>query len=157
MPRKTVVLLPEFGAFLATLREGFRWKQSQAANIAGRRGIRVSYQALRGLESGVTQSPEPELLRSLAQLYRVPYEELVRRFVEERYGVSMAPADWKQISEERLGDDRFVLENDEPELIDAWRLSNPEGQHAALAVLKVSKKTKGSGKTEQRRSAPRSR
>ena len=141
VPRKTVTALPRFGAFLVQLRESFRWRQAQAADIATRRELAVSRQALRGLEEGKTQSPEPELLRAVAQLYKVPYEELVRRYVHERYGIDLTPDGLAAALQERFGSsNRVVLEADEPDLVDAWRHSTAEGQHAALTVLKASRK-----------------
>jgi transcriptional regulator with XRE-family HTH domain len=110
MPRTTRVVLPKLGAFLIEQRKGFRWKQAQAANIAARRGIPVSYGALRWLEEGKNQSPEPELLHAVAELYKVPFEELVRRLVKERYGLDVALASKPQPSTHAAPDTARVRE-----------------------------------------------
>lgn len=48
----------------------------------------VSKGVLLGLEKGRTKNVDPDVLRDLAALYELPYEELVRRFVEHRYGLT---------------------------------------------------------------------
>ncbi|HEV8474607.1 MAG TPA: helix-turn-helix domain-containing protein [Methylomirabilota bacterium] len=91
MPRKWTVFLPKFGAFLRALRRARRWNsRAQAISMGERRGIAVSYQALRQLEEGITKSPDPKVLKALATLYDVPYEDLVRRCIEEGYGVTLS-------------------------------------------------------------------
>src|SRR5262249_25602097 len=69
------------------LRETRGWKQSQAADIAARRGITLTYQTLRGLELGETQSPSPDALRAVAELYGVSYPDVVATFVRHAYGI----------------------------------------------------------------------
>lgn len=89
MPERPV-FLPDLGAYLVSLREARGWEQSKAADIAGRRKIALSYQALRGLEEGKTKNPEPATLRALAALYEVPYTEIIGRYIERRFGVQVA-------------------------------------------------------------------
>lgn len=98
------IFMPDLGTYFVSLREGRGWKQMQAAAIAHRRGIPLSYQALRGLEGGKTKSPDPAVLRAVAALYQVPYEQVVERVVAVRYGLddtSAAPAE-PMISDEAL-------------------------------------------------------
>jgi len=77
----------DLGLFFRDLREARGWSQRQAATIAKNRRITgVSYQVLQRLEAGRTKNPEPELLRALSKLYEVPYETLVGRWVERRFG-----------------------------------------------------------------------
>jgi transcriptional regulator with XRE-family HTH domain len=147
MPKRSV-FLEGFGHYLVSLREALRWKQAQAADIAKRRGIAVTYQALRGLEEGTTKSPDPELLRAIAALYELPYPELVRRYVHERYGVDLTPDEFALMLQDRFGaaPNRVALEKGEADLLDAWRLATREGRRAAMAVLTVSKRSKRTGK-----------
>lgn len=87
--RPRPVFFADLGKFFVSLREAKNWNQSQAADIATRRGLsRLSYNALRYLEEGKTKNPEPDVLRALATLYDVPYEELLAKFWETRYGVA---------------------------------------------------------------------
>jgi hypothetical protein len=51
------------------------------------------------LEQGKTKNPEPAVLRALARLYDMRYEELAGRFVEQRYGIIVGQAD----AQERVG------------------------------------------------------
>lgn len=83
------VFLPELGQFFQQLREQKGWKQAYAGSLAERRGLSgLSRQVLLRLEAGRTKNPEPNVLRSIATLYQVPYEELLARFWQARYGVS---------------------------------------------------------------------
>jgi len=81
------VVLPNLAKYLIGLRNLKRWKQSQAASMAARRKLPVSYTAIRWLEEGKNQNPEPELLKGLADLYDTSYEDLAARFIDERYGL----------------------------------------------------------------------
>lgn len=155
MPERQIPL-PEFGSFLAGLRESMLWKQSQAADIAARRGIVVTRQALRGLEKGRTKGPDPVLLRAIAALYRVPYEELVRRFVAERYGIDFGSADVTASIEKQLAalQERIVLEQDERELIDQWRTMKGTAREKLLAFVQEIQplvKQQGTAKKKRRR------
>lgn len=90
MPSKRPVFLPKLARTLVELREARQWKQAHAADLADRRGLAVGYQALRWLEEGKIKSPEPELLRAVADLYEFPYPALVGLFLAERYGVAVS-------------------------------------------------------------------
>lgn len=87
------VFLQKFGSFLVDMREARGWKQSQAADIATRRGIGLSYQALRWLEEGKTKSPDPDTLRAVGRLYDLPYEMLAAMVISERYGIAVSESD----------------------------------------------------------------
>jgi transcriptional regulator with XRE-family HTH domain len=87
MPRRPV-FYPELGAFFLALREERGWNQSEAASLASRRQLSaLTRQVLLRLEKGKTKNPEPDVLRDLAALYEVPYDDLVARWVNARYGV----------------------------------------------------------------------
>jgi transcriptional regulator with XRE-family HTH domain len=130
----------QIGAELRELREARGWSQSQAVHLAGRRHLpAVSVQQLRFLEEGRTKHPDADILRSVAGLYGLEYQDLVARYVRANYGsvkVALdappaAPLDhrtWK------------LLEDDELPVLEAWRRSTAEGRQGALAVLGVSKK-----------------
>ena len=84
------VFLPELGTYFVELRDAHGWKQSRAADIARRRRIALSYNTLRWIEDGKIKNPEPEALRALATLYGVSYQEVVRKYVQERFRVQLA-------------------------------------------------------------------
>lgn len=90
------VTLPILAKYLVDLRKLKGWPQTLAANIAERRKLAISYNTLRWIEEGKNQSPEPELLRDLATLYDTSYEDLVARFLAERYGLAVAPDELSQ-------------------------------------------------------------
>lgn len=78
---------PELGQFFRKLREDREMGLRQAADMARRRGLKsLTLNSLGKLERGGTKNPEPELLRDIATLYEMTYEELVGRFVEQRFG-----------------------------------------------------------------------
>ena len=84
------VFLPELGVYFVELRDAHGWRQSQAADIARRRRVALSYNTLRWIEEGKIKNPEPEALRALATLYGVSYEKVVRNYVQERFGAQLA-------------------------------------------------------------------
>lgn len=141
--RDRPVFWPQLATFFTNLRVEKRWGQRQAAKIAENRGLTIlSRQQLLRLEKGQTKDPDADVLRAVASLYELPYEEVVRRLAVAKYGVNLASDDFTLLMQERFGgSNRFVLEDREPELIDAWRASTREGQRSALTVLKASKKT----------------
>lgn len=154
MARVVRVVLPQFGAFLVSLRDARGWNQSEAAHRATRQRLAVSYQALRGLEEGKTKNPEPALLRGIAALYKVPYEELVRRFIAERYGVEIAGKDFTAALEAALVG-RVVLEEEERALLSVWHASRRDIRAAALRVLRPESEGRphGGGKDHRRRAS----
>lgn len=84
---------PTLGKYFEGLREQRHWKQSQAADIARRRKLPLSYQALRGLEDGQTKHPTPAALKAAAALYEVPYAEIIAEVVRHAYDVDFAVSD----------------------------------------------------------------
>jgi transcriptional regulator with XRE-family HTH domain len=97
----------ELGEFFVELRTQRGWKQRQAASIAFRRRLKVlTRQVLLRLEAGRTKNPEPEVLRALAELYEMPYEDLVQRFVERRFGLALPAVG--------ISNTPGVIENSEP-------------------------------------------
>ena len=99
------VFLPELGAYLVELRDAHGWKQSQAADVARRRRIVLSYNTLRWLEEGRIKNPDPDALRAVAKLYSVSYEEVVRKCVRESFGIRLEAAE----SEPRATVDGVVM------------------------------------------------
>jgi transcriptional regulator with XRE-family HTH domain len=80
----------EFGVFLAKLREEKTgWSQSDAARFGAKHSPLLTRQVILHLEAGKTKDPEPEVLRALATLYGVPYEDIARRFIAQRYSIRM--------------------------------------------------------------------
>lgn len=77
------------GQFFVSLREAKGWGQRQAASIAERNKLPgLTRQVMWRLEAGKTKNAEPDVLRSLALLYEVPYQDLVARWVKVRFGVT---------------------------------------------------------------------
>jgi transcriptional regulator with XRE-family HTH domain len=92
---------PELAEFFKTLREAAGIRSfRQAVSIAARRSKTepifkaITPQTLRGLEKGTTKNPNPQVLRAVAELYRVPYADLAQRFFEK--GFELAKADESQ-------------------------------------------------------------
>lgn len=81
---------PSLGKYFEGLRVQRGWNQSQAADIAKRRKLPLSYQALRGLEDGQTKHPTPAALKALGALYDVPYPEVVAAVIRDAYDVEFS-------------------------------------------------------------------
>lgn len=81
------------GEYFVSLRKRKDWTQRQAHEVAGRRDLPITYQALRGLEDGTTKNPDPGLLRAIATLYETSYEEVACTVVAARYGFLVHPGD----------------------------------------------------------------
>lgn len=91
VPRVRPVFYPELGAFFTELRTNRAWTMRQTAALADRKGLNaLTRQVLFRLEKGQIKNPEPDVLQAVAQLYDVPYPELVTRFVSRRYGIDLA-------------------------------------------------------------------
>lgn len=81
------VYAKELGDFFAGLREARGWTQSAAARAAKSAKLNVlSRNVLLRLEEGKIKNPEPDVLRALAKLYLLPYDQILGRFVRARYG-----------------------------------------------------------------------
>ncbi len=82
----------DLGHYFASLRAaaGFA-SQRQAALLARKRGIQVSYQQLQRLEAGKTKAPDVSLLRSLSRLYGIGFEVLLSELWRRQYEVSVEP------------------------------------------------------------------
>lgn len=91
----------KLATYFVTLREAKGWNQSQAADVAARRHLKVTYQALRGLEDGTTKNPEPDLLRAVAVLYGKTYREVALEVIRTRYRLVDLSADQFQEDVER--------------------------------------------------------
>jgi len=102
------VFHPELGAFFEELREKRGWTQSQAADLAQRRDLHVlTRQVLLRLEDGKTKNPEPEVLRAVAVLYEVPYDDLVAKWVATRFGTALS-AEGRDLVRHSGGEDRRI-------------------------------------------------
>lgn len=84
--RERKVFYPGLGRYFQALRVAKGWNQLQTVRLAERRGIALSYQALRSLEEGRTRHPDPAVLKTLALLYGVPLSDL--HAVLARYGAA---------------------------------------------------------------------
>lgn len=91
MPESRPVFHPEIGKFFSDLREAKGWTQRQAEDIAERRKLSaLTRQVLWRLEKGKTKNIEPTVLRAIADLYEMPYGDLVQRWTLHRYGVDLS-------------------------------------------------------------------
>jgi len=79
----------EFGRYVAELRERRGWSQSDAARFGGKKNPALTRQVLLHLEAGKTKDPDPEVLRAVALLYGVSYEQIVSKLVACRYGLTL--------------------------------------------------------------------
>lgn len=77
----------EFGQYLIGLRNACRWSQSDAARFAKQQDLGITRQMILHLEKGKTKDPAPQALRDMAVLYGTPYEMIVWKFIECRYGL----------------------------------------------------------------------
>lgn len=85
--RRRPVHQPEFAKYITSLREDRNWTQLQAAAMAKRRHLAVTYQAIRGLETGETKYVGPLILRGISDLYGKKYEEMAAKLFELHYGL----------------------------------------------------------------------
>ncbi len=86
-PRK-LLMLSEFGQYLRHCRKAAGINtQQQAVDELRKMGRTVSQALIAQYESGKVRNPAPEILCSLAQLYRKDYLEVVFRLVKEKYAV----------------------------------------------------------------------
>jgi hypothetical protein len=93
----------EFGGWLRQRRERSKHK-SQLNSQRRSPGLGISsitQGKLSHIERGLNQNPEPDLLRGIAVLYETPYEEIVSRWVECRFGVSVTLASQGESQEEQ--------------------------------------------------------
>jgi transcriptional regulator with XRE-family HTH domain len=76
------------GRFFRELREARKLGLRQVVALADQRGLSaVTLNTLGTLERGSTKHADPELLHALAELYKIPYEQLVSGYVLQKYGV----------------------------------------------------------------------
>lgn len=86
------VFHPELGKFFKDLRESRGWSVRGASLRADDKGLGVlNYQVLFRLEHGQIKNPRPDVVRALAQLYGLRYEDVAQRFVARRFGLSDDP------------------------------------------------------------------
>jgi len=88
--------LPEFGVFLASIRRMAGIKhRTQAVDTVKRRELSpgISYDQITADEAGRVSDIPADRLKAYAELYKVPYAEIVARLIEEKYGVKMIPDD----------------------------------------------------------------
>jgi transcriptional regulator with XRE-family HTH domain len=128
----------DLGRYFATLRERHGWTQRQATSVARRRGIvAIARQTIWRLEIGKVKHPDAEVLRAVAVLYDVSYEDLVIRCVDAAYGVKLRVAK----EGERARPAAHVLVAFGPEeqrLLECFRgLKGDKKRKAALQVLEV--------------------
>ena len=85
--RERPIFHPEIGRVFERLRLDRGWRQSQAADIAKRRGLSlITRQVILRLERGQTKNVEPDVLRQIASLYETSYRHVLASWVEHRYG-----------------------------------------------------------------------
>jgi transcriptional regulator with XRE-family HTH domain len=114
----------ELGRFFVELRQQRGWTQRQAEDIAARRKLEpLTRQVLWRLEKGKTKNPEPEVLRAVADLYDLAYQDVVSRFVQRRFGVvaeddahgpprrrlTASEAEWLELLEELVRKGKYDL------------------------------------------------
>jgi transcriptional regulator with XRE-family HTH domain len=92
MPQRPV-FHSELGAYFTRLRQERGWTQRQTAAIARQKNMSaIGRQTVWRLETGKVKNPDEDVLRAIATLYGVTYEDLVARCVEAQYGIEMRPA-----------------------------------------------------------------
>lgn len=86
------IYLKGLGDFLAAARVHKGLIPAHAAALARRRKLPgLSHNILLRLENGWTKCPDPDTLRTLAELYGLSYLDVVVRMVEERYEIRFSP------------------------------------------------------------------
>jgi transcriptional regulator with XRE-family HTH domain len=81
-------MLSEFGQYLRDSRKAAGINtQQHAVDELRKMGTTVSQALIAQYESGKVRNPDPEILCSLAQLYKKDYFEVVLRLVKEKYAV----------------------------------------------------------------------
>ncbi|HXG71479.1 MAG TPA: helix-turn-helix transcriptional regulator, partial [Gemmatimonadaceae bacterium] len=83
---KRPVFFPDLGDYFRALRLAKGLGFNQAVEHAHQRGMAgLTKQVLFGLEHGQTKDPEPDALRAVADLYGVPYRDVVARVSGAKY------------------------------------------------------------------------
>jgi transcriptional regulator with XRE-family HTH domain len=85
--------LKSFGHYLSIARQqaGFRTQQNILTALQAM-GIKVSQGLLAKYETGKIDNPSPEVLKGIATLCNLSYENLISKLVQEKYGVSLLPS-----------------------------------------------------------------
>lgn len=73
----------EFGEYLVSLRTKKEWTQSDAGRYARKENPRITRQVILHLEKGKTRNPKPDVLRVLAKIYDVSYDEIAEKLAEK--------------------------------------------------------------------------
>jgi transcriptional regulator with XRE-family HTH domain len=131
------------GKELRDVRERKHWSAKQVCQFASSKGFpQVTPQSLRGLETGQTQYPDADVIRGVAAVFDLRYEQLAWRYITANYGLRP----------------EFSLPDVEPKLdpaisAEAWRVEGlPPALRSAvidtlrtlLAALDIARKREGS-------------
>jgi transcriptional regulator with XRE-family HTH domain len=94
--RERPVYFPRLGAYLRGLRTAKqhtdpRWKQQTFAEQSAKAHglVRLTRQVILRMEKGQVKDPDPDVLRSFADLYGVPFVMVFAEFIQEKYGVDL--------------------------------------------------------------------
>lgn len=133
----------DLGTHLVRLREARGYGQRQAADIAARKGLEaLSHQVIHRLEHGKVKHPDPEVLRQVAALYEVDYEDLARRFFSALYGISWEVSTSETARQAARRRRREVQDDAEQQWLDAWRDLDEGDRPVLLRMVETSLEAK---------------
>lgn len=79
------VVVKEFGVYLTACREAIGLTSGQVEVVVKERyGLPLAHATLWRYEAGQVAIPDPGILWALAQIYNVPFDDMVQRLVKER-------------------------------------------------------------------------
>lgn len=81
--------LMALGVVLRTAREDRGLRQVDVAAVLSHKGVKCSQTYVVQIEAGKMADPTVRLLKALAELYHLRYEDLVLTLVKEKYGVEL--------------------------------------------------------------------
>jgi len=138
------IRLPFFGAYLSQLRKkaGIKTQSQVMKNVKKRieEGIylkedfrELSYNNINADEKGLVSNLPTERLKAYAELYKVPYEEILSELIKEKYGVKMIPED----PERPVSIKNVVPQENAPFLEELNRLLSGEEREKVVACFNM--------------------
>lgn len=134
----------EIGARLAKLRSDNGLTQGE---VEHRSKGAVNKNTLKSIEAGRIENPNPDVLRELARLYKVPFREIALPFIEANYGSDLVRQSGDQQSSDDAAATRMEIERLR-ELVGRYETEAREVRTATDAIVKVALRLETLRKTQ---------